>query len=103
MVSNHCTMHAKCKTVMLQDEQLIRNLFHMWDTKCYLAQEPHRYTGRSRFWSSIDRLPSPPPSGEFNSHKKKGGIRTRQVARKSTGGTEPNFSKQLTERALMHL
>src|SRR5437868_15507905 len=85
MVSNRCAMHAKCKTVMLQDGQLIRNLFHMWDPKCYLAQEPRRYTGRSRFWSSIHKSPPPPPSGGSNPHKQKGRIWIKQTARKSTG------------------
>src|SRR4051794_22529049 len=100
MVSNRCTMHAKRETVIPQDGQLIRNLFRMWDPKCYLAQELRRYTERSRFWSSIHRPPPPSPSGGFNPHKQKGRIRTKQTACKSTRGTGPNFSKQLTERAL---
>src|SRR5438270_2349855 len=90
MVSNRCTMHVKCKTIMPQNEQLIRNLFHMWGPKCYLAQEPHRYTERSRFWSSIHRLLPPPPFKVFDSYKQKHRIRTKQTAQKFTG--EPDLT-----------
>lgn len=90
-------MHAKRKTVMQKDGQLIRKLFNLWDANCFLAQESKLYRGRTTW----DGPPRSSASRSSSSEKNKEGRkhRTKQTAAKSTEGKASNFGKQLAAKA----